>query len=108
MNLFEFKNLFGSRRLCLTGNVEEADWATQELERIGFNHVDEGNMGWRGGAPFCGEIWATCSGLNWTFFKHRDERPDAVRMPIPAFADTLYGRAAPEENITCPNLEDVL
>lgn len=108
MNLSEFKSLFASRRLCLTGNVKEAYWATQKLERIGFNHVDERNMRWRGDVPFCGEIWATNSGLNWTFFKHRDERPDAIRMPIPVFADTLYGRAAPEEDIACPSLEDVL
>ena len=108
MNLSEFKKLFAGRRLCLIGDVEAAGWVTRELERIGFSHIDEGNIGWRGEAPFCGEIWATCSGLNWTFFKHRDERPDAIRMPVEAFMDVLYGQSVPDEDITCPTLEDVL
>lgn len=109
MNLSEFKQLFARRRICLIGDAEEVDWATQALEDMGFKSQSTDGHRWRRGWTFRGEIWATSSGLNWTFRRHYDVNPHFVDyIPIPELRNLLDGTKTTEEDIACPNLEDVL
>ena len=73
-----------------------------------FKQATDGRR-WRRGMTFRGETWATSPGLNWTFRRRYDVNSHFVDyIPIPELRNLLDGAETTEEDIVCPNLEDVL
>lgn len=105
----EFKDLFGSRRLCLVGFPEEVHQTVEILEELGFKSRTTDSYAFRRGETFRGEIWATASGKNWRFHRpYSDISIQAMPIGMCDLIDIIYEEQSDDEELSGTDLTEIL